>query len=402
MDDLGTLKQEYEQHSLDVRVMHYLDMLSERSRNQPLNSQERFILQGSLAKIGYEDLSRISSECLEKGVQQTTLKINGAKLFEWLTTVLDEDVSKVKIVKLYQTLQERIQDGGIAALLNQGESKSVFFYGRGQELSKLKSYCEICSIVSVVGMTGIGKTTLVREYVQRQNPFGTQHWIASPQTFFKEVEATGTREMAGLYIFDPFTNALFQQYAPLIEKLSFQSDVRLLFVTTQPLVGVAASHLMLPLKGLPVADAIKIPIEFGLGEEPWSAIVQTLGGHPRFIRQYASWAKEHRVGDAPLLNDLSVQLGFFETSFCELFAQSASPQDKAILLAIAQSEQGLSLLEVLTQHKRSAKRLDYLVNSGILALSDESPGTIKYTVPAVLKKYVLEMFAPTSLNGQLL
>ena len=154
----------------------------ENRGNLDLDPCEEAILRYSLEDISYSKMS----DHIPNYEFTTITNIKGPKLFKRLREVTGKEVNKknCKLV-LTQLLQPNNQEIAVRINnhfrdidLNQAPEINDF-YGRKKELSDLKQWIveERCRLVGVLGMSGIGKTALVRELVENiQKDFDYVIW----------------------------------------------------------------------------------------------------------------------------------------------------------------------------------------------------------------------------------
>jgi WD40 repeat protein len=137
------------------------------------------------------------------GYEPNYVKDVGAKLWQLLSNILGEKVTKSNLQSVLRryasrenssltsslqattevsrsTIQQNVQPAKITQKIDWGEAVDVsIFYGRTSELDTLQQWIEIdrCKAISILGMGGMGKTTLAVKLAERvQNHFDRTIW----------------------------------------------------------------------------------------------------------------------------------------------------------------------------------------------------------------------------------
>jgi len=175
------------------QVFKTLDAAVFSKTQKRLKEVEKFVLWGTWQGQSYEEMVRVSNYCYSpKYLKQDV----GPKLWQRLKEVLGEDLSKRNFRSI---LERRAKMGAVLQLqeptltLDEVESEAVtnrrqdwgeavdvsVFYGRTDVLSTLTQWIvnQRCRLVAVLGMGGIGKTTLgLRCAEQIQHEFDYIIW----------------------------------------------------------------------------------------------------------------------------------------------------------------------------------------------------------------------------------
>lgn len=246
-----------------------------------------------------------------------------------------------------------------AALVDWGEiPRPTSFYGRQSELGQLKAWLlhERCTLVSILGLGGVGKTALATQLVrglrQAAQPDRTPHdfdriiwqsllnappldqvlrlWLQDLSD--QQLTALPTRvdeQLAWLFrylrqqrcllILDNFESILqagefaghfrtdYENYGFLIQKMGELEHQSCLLLTSRELpVGIARlerNHTVvrsLSLDGLPAADGIELLRAAGVqaGVESMRLLVQRYSGNPLALQLIAETVLDHYRGDA--------------------------------------------------------------------------------------------------------
>ncbi|HEY9607746.1 NB-ARC domain-containing protein [Allocoleopsis sp.] len=124
------------------------------------------------------------------GYSADYIKSVGSQLWQWLSNLLGEPVTKRNfrsvLKRRARQLQERIPQPHTSISHPQAWSESLprCFFGRAEELATLKKWIvqDRCRLVAIIGMTGIGKTALtVRCAEQIESEFDYVIWRSLQQ-----------------------------------------------------------------------------------------------------------------------------------------------------------------------------------------------------------------------------
>ncbi|MCC3404649.1 MAG: AAA family ATPase [Microcoleus sp. PH2017_10_PVI_O_A] len=158
-----------------------------------LSNIQEIVFRKSWEGLSYLDIAESA------GYDASYIKDVGYKLWKLLTTALGEKVTKSNLqavigrrlrrvfvelpsteIEKIPSLQQQIQQQEIAAHRHWGEIVDVStFYGRNQELAQLQQWIvsDSCRLVALVGMGGIGKTSLAAKLaIALQNNFEFLIW----------------------------------------------------------------------------------------------------------------------------------------------------------------------------------------------------------------------------------
>jgi GTPase SAR1 family protein len=163
------------------------DRLLMEKRGRGLEPIEREILTISSKKERYRST---------ENYQEQTIKNKASQLWKDLSRVLGKKIGKYNICQILSEL-----DFDLTAT-DRDRTRSRMFFGRVSELYVLKSTIEVArqQVICLYGMPGIGKTALVRQYVDRlsSQKFDRVIWLSLadlPQ--LSEILSTIVKELAG-------------------------------------------------------------------------------------------------------------------------------------------------------------------------------------------------------------
>jgi WD40 repeat protein len=130
-------------------AIDYLNELNHQLHNQPLNPLEQEIIRAAIEKRQYKDIPNISQSNVSKAAQQ---------LFQRLSQDFGTPINKSKLSLHLNSLspQQHLPSRATAS-----------FYGRAKELKAIEEILEKSqsNLVTISGIGGIGKTSLVRQYL---------------------------------------------------------------------------------------------------------------------------------------------------------------------------------------------------------------------------------------------
>lgn len=162
-------------------ITKFKDWLQQKKgTNLNLDACEAEILEYSLEGKSYKQMKIPNYE------SSTITNIKGPKLFKRLGEITGIDVNKkncrLVLIRLLEQNNEQVikRTTNYLSNINLIEAPNISdFYGREQQLSDLQKWIvtERCRVVGVLGISGIGKTAIVRELVEKvQEDFDYVIW----------------------------------------------------------------------------------------------------------------------------------------------------------------------------------------------------------------------------------
>lgn len=204
------------------------------------------------------------------------------------------------------------------------------FFGRKKELALLDklitSHTSRFAPIVITGMGGIGKTTLVREYIQRRFPRGQTIWIDAEQSssedpdegifnlFKKELNK---RKMPSIVVLDGADWQSGKELVNTSQRFFNYKAIRHVIVTTRVINRIKGAKY-LTLLGLPVSDAVAL-LNNHLNEEiPAEDIVKLatlLNGVPAALNLISNFLKDHPVDEVwSFIEGYVYDLGYTSTT----------------------------------------------------------------------------------------
>ncbi|BAY37231.1 TPR repeat protein [Nostoc sp. NIES-2111] len=173
-------------------ALELLDSLVFRTTGERLDTAQRTLLR-NLWEDERRTYQNISDIC---GYTEAHLKAVGAELWQILTDVLGEKVSKsnfFSVVQRFGRLQTLPKMSPIlSSVVNNGKQQELDynFVGRDREIAELNNYVmRGAKIILIQGEGGVGKTTLARRYLKTQGYYLLELWMAKESQNIVSVES---------------------------------------------------------------------------------------------------------------------------------------------------------------------------------------------------------------------
>jgi GTPase SAR1 family protein len=288
------------------------------------------------------------------------------------------------------------------------------FFGRGVELQQLMAWSDRCRLIVLWGMGGIGKTSLVAEWIENlvregKHSFATIAW-RSMQTM-EGLAIETLQQQRGLFILDSWELLLGEAAGQVKPELNAFSQMLQQFATSRHnscvivisrekpaellgLEGANPSVQSYKLEGLG-QNAIALLQSRGLQEEPtaWQTLIQLYRGHPLALNMIASLIQDLCQGSTTaflkmntivvhqldnLLAERIQSLSTIETSVLQLLAKCDRPMPREWLQAQLELTSSSELLSVLLSLERRC----------LLEILSED--TVAFALPPVVQKYVVQ------------
>ncbi|MEN8443498.1 MAG: hypothetical protein ABG776_00640 [Cyanobacteria bacterium J06555_13] len=354
--------------------------------------------------------------CEESGININTMKGHAAPLL-WrrLSDVLGQKVTKKRFKDICLQLMEQSEELPVPA--PRASVKSTVhvvgaalpnienFCGRKKELAHLKKLLQQYSCLVVVGAEGIGKRSIVAKLLCSGNlPFSTI--IRRPLHHRPSLEALeadllslvgGTTETSLIsalnqepvvlvlesldsLILDPASRRLGDSYMSLIRRIIEETKAKVIITTTEPIEqlrrqALSGSAAIYTLGGVGLAEARAI-VGGDLGghlESVWQAV----GGNPLMLKEIASWSVSVSGIDPSIANRATIYKGLFEELYQQMYTNSRlSTVDRSLLMAVAESGQGVPFSKLLQSHPNAALDIQRLLEMGLLQKTPQSDGPV--------------------------
>jgi hypothetical protein len=393
-----------------TEVLQIVDQLVEKQTGEHLDDLEKAVVKGLWQGKTY---SEIANEC--RYDSKNYIGDVSRKLFKILSKQLGEDVNKSnfswtieRLANSYNSLQQvsLINNSHINWCSNNPQDNSknteqnlekkcyhdltlapkiTHFYGRETELQTLSHWLttQNTRLISILGLPGIGKTTLVRQFIDLnlQN-FDVVVWksIKLSQSLDNIITETLTginlapiqadnkltqlfnllREQRCLIILDDvqelFTLAQFtgqykseyKDYKTLFTKMSeieHQSSL-ILISQEQCQEMLCLDQELYPVKCLELQGVYNTDVLKDRGlkdEESWSRLIDLYEGNPVYLKDIASLIKNVLLGKVAefLAEDSLILTEDMKSRFSELFHR-LSPIEQQIVLELSKSNQPVS------------------------------------------------------------
>jgi len=370
-----------------------------------------------------------------------------------------------KLVKLQQVLESKYQASSdtVKAIANKrqdwGEAPSIrgVFYGRGAELSVLKHWIvkENCRLVALLGMGGIGKTTLsVKLADEVQDNFEYLIWrslrnappvedmLTNLIRFLSNEQQTNLpetvndrvtllidylRERRCLIVLDNAETILqdkkrageyregYEGYGELLRRVGAEPHRSCLVLTSRekpkefaPLEGEASPVRTLSIAGLGETEGQEILKDKSLfgAKQDWTKLIESYSGNPLALKLVSETIRELFGGDiTAFLNEGEIIFGDTRNLLDQQF-ERLSEQEKEIMYWLAIKRELVSLEELLDDIVRPLPKrelLEALESLRRRSLIEKS--TALFTLQPVVMEYMtdrlVEMVCQEIITGKI-
>lgn len=420
-------------------MLTYVDQLLLNQYNRCLNAPERLILTAAWEDETYEEVVKKSKIGYKINTIQRAI---APGLWTLLSKLLGQPVGKKSFRAVITAVYNREQGMELPWLVGAQIPGVSKFYGRQRELDELRQLVVTHRCVVLVGVTGIGKRSLVAKLIdsEPQLPFQQILWkpvhyapdplqlacdvlqlLGHPVSQTQRLDAQLSDLVAilktrrCLLVLDTADALLsngsmgFKQlsegYLSLFRRVIEETQSCVLLTSQEPIPDIETFALRglplisYPLEGLTVADARQIFKEVGLLDEPmWDAIIQSLGRHPLLLRQIANWIKMRLGGSLSSLSRATMQLGIVQYWFDHLFGDPLylSAEDRQTLLVLAtllteRQSAVLPISELLEQEEIASASVERLIQSALVETSMHSTTHEQLlSLWTLLQKYLLK------------
>lgn len=354
-------------------------------------------------------------------------------------------------------LVQRLVADSLASRISWGEAPDVtVFYGRQQELATQESWIlnDRCRVITVLGLGGIGKTTLTARLVmQVKNTFDCVFWRSLkdaplPETVLLEClqfltnqtigDISGTEEnqfallldlvLEGLrtqrclLIFDNFESILqseerageyrqgYEGYGRLIRLLGEARHRSCLVLTSREkpkeiavLEGRASLVRSYALRGLDATEGQELVRDRDLfgSDEDWARFIHLYSGNPLALKLISELVHEVFGGDiAAFLSERQTIFGDIQELLAEQFHR-LSKLEQIVMYWLAIEREAIALDELYDDIVPQIARRDLLdtLNSLRRRSMIEANGAIHFTLQPVILEYVTALFIENVVHG---
>ncbi|WP_066380059.1 ATP-binding protein [Anabaena sp. CA = ATCC 33047] len=393
-------------------VVNFVDKLVFDKTGKHLDDVQTAVVEGTWERKTYDD---IAQEC---NVTKNHVGDVGAELWQLLSEILDEDIKKtnfrstierLKITSLPIIIQNNNKQNnnhtfhfGSQALdqynnqdNNIHKSKSIThdltlapqiinFYNRNSELQTIYNWIfnQNTNLISILGLYGIGKTTLVKRFVDLHlDKFDVIIWrcLKYPKSLDlliddlldvcqREVKKTIDdklkqlfklfREQRCLIILDDVQNIFvsgefagqykteyqdYQNFFSLMTRIEHQSSV-ILISEEKSTEMESLNQDLYPIQSLELSGLNNVDILHNIGlnkDETWLNLVNLYAGNPAYLKSIAISIKnifDGKVSEFISENELVITKDM-QSLFAEVFNKKISPIEQEIILSLSKFDQ---------------------------------------------------------------
>lgn len=401
-----------------------------------LSEDERTVLRAAWDRLTYPQAAAKFNR------SENTLRGTVApKLFPTISDLLNQRVKKTSFRKIItDRLEVESAESAAQKPIEHSETKTTHeksmprvvgakppnvqkFYGRKRELKELKQCIDKYRCISLIGVEGIGKRTLLARLLQTVKlPFSQIVWKPvhhSPSVDVLESEMLQLLRAEGSSLISLFTQqpyllilesidalldysgpskALDKGYTSLIRRVIEETQSRIVLISCEPIPetqpwAFRGDVILYPLGGLTLEASRKIFREAGLPEdgESWDKTIASLGYNPLLMKQVANWHKhELDSGDPSLVARETIQFGVTQGWRERLFQGTyLSEIDQQILLDIANSNSSIPYKKLILNRGSAISNISRLIQIGLVEqINIDNQKCLKIT--SLLRRHLLE------------
>ena len=375
----------------------------------------------------------------EKGVNLNTLQAFVApQLWRKLSKIYSERITKANFKEIFERIiaQERTPILADEQQLDTAEMETVDtqsaactvpvvgatlpsidnFYGREKELQDIGVLLKKYSCLLVVGAEGIGKKTLVSQFLQSNAlPYLQIIWkplhhrptdLEAELLQLLDGESNSSlisylKVQKSLIVMESIDSMITQQnglsdldptVTSLIRRIAEETESKLVLISNEPIEQVRSMMLRgntmtYPLRGLTLSEAEAL---MGNGNGCLEKLWESTGGNPAMLRRIKDWQRSNAANlSHTMAHRLTVHAGLLNGLHDRLFyGKTLSTLDRNILRAIA-AQGEIPFGELLSLHPGAAYNIQRLFEMGVVTEPTSDPkATVR--VYEFLRRYILE------------
>ncbi len=450
---------------MDVKeVLQFVDRLVFEQTGKHLDDVQRAIIEGSWQRQTYDEISK------KPHLTKNYLGDVGADLWKLLSEVLGEDIKKTNFVSTIERIYIDSYNSNICQIdgtnnhlsypqvLNQVTPqknlketdinpqfqspiqdltlapKIINFYGRDSELKTLDNWIlnQNTRLISVLGISGIGKTTLVKKFVDSHlQKFELIIWKSLKYPKYLPLLLNDFLQVCQQEAKEKIDEKLKQLFALLTEKkcLIILDDVQNIFISGEfagqyqteyqdyqnflhmmteiehqsSLILISQEQCaemecldqdLYPIKCLELSGLDEVEILKGAGlkdEASWLKLINLYEGNPVYLKSIASLIKnifDGHVADVLAENSLLITKDI-QSIIKQLF-DKLSPLEKQLVLELSKSDQPVTREDLITTLDWSSMDLINSLQSlqKRYLLNKIHNGTIQFNLSPIFQEYV--------------